>query len=260
MGKGQCFGELALLEHKPRCGCGRGGAPVLVGQSLAAQSGSRPAFRCTSAAPALHQRYACPAQSPAVTPAHRQPLPQHPPTHVPCSAATVRAAADSKVLACTREAFDTHLGSLAEIRNLWRFEALRKVRRRVGGCWWVLAAGRRSVAGHPCNACPCKPSPPSTTALPVPSPLPSPARQVPLLAPLTSQQRLALCSALQVRAVKAGEAVITKGEVGDTFYVIELGTCAVVNDEGVVRVQGEEEGQGVGQGAGQSGGQGMQGG
>lgn len=59
-GKGQCFGELALLRKEPR-------------------------------------------------------------------AATVTAVDLSRVLACTREDFDAHLGSLAEIRNMWRFEALRKV-------------------------------------------------------------------------------------------------------------------------------------
>lgn len=46
----------------------------------------------------------------------------------PCSAATVRATTPAKVLCCTRADFDRHLGSLAEIRNMWRFEALRKVR------------------------------------------------------------------------------------------------------------------------------------
>lgn len=51
-------------------------------------------------------------------------------THLPtclCSAATVRASTPAKVLCCTRADFDHHLGSLAEIRNMWRFEALRKV-------------------------------------------------------------------------------------------------------------------------------------
>ena len=35
--------------------------------------------------------------------------------------------AGARVLACTRADFDQHLGTLAEIRNMWRFEALRKV-------------------------------------------------------------------------------------------------------------------------------------
>ena len=57
---------------------------------------------------------------------------------------------------------------------------------------------------------------------------------MPLLAPLTAQQRLALCEALTTRKVEAGAAVITKGEAGDTFYVIEEGSCVVVGDEGQV--------------------------
>jgi hypothetical protein len=44
----------------------------------------------------------------------------------------VHATTAAKVLVCTRADFDTHLGSLAEIRSMWRFEALRKVGR--AGC------------------------------------------------------------------------------------------------------------------------------
>ena len=42
-------------------------------------------------------------------------------------AANVRAVSDSLVLTCHRNDFQTHLGSLTDIRRLWRFEALRKV-------------------------------------------------------------------------------------------------------------------------------------
>ena len=42
-------------------------------------------------------------------------------------AATVTASIDSRVLFCSKESFERHLGSLSEIRNLWRFETLRKV-------------------------------------------------------------------------------------------------------------------------------------
>ena len=42
-------------------------------------------------------------------------------------AANVRAMSDSLVLTCHRNDFQTHLGSLTDIRRLWRFEALRKV-------------------------------------------------------------------------------------------------------------------------------------
>ena len=59
-GKGQCFGELALLRSEPR-------------------------------------------------------------------AATVTAVHPSRALACTKEVFDAQLGSLYEIRNMWRYEALSKV-------------------------------------------------------------------------------------------------------------------------------------
>ena len=52
-------------------------------------------------------------------------LPLTTPHH--CSAATVRATTPARVLCCTRADFDRHLGSLGEIRNMWRFEALRKV-------------------------------------------------------------------------------------------------------------------------------------
>ena len=58
-----------------------------------------------------------------------------------CSAATVRATTPAKVLCCTRADFDHHLGSLAEIRNMWRFEALRKV----GG---LLASSPMQRARH----------------------------------------------------------------------------------------------------------------
>lgn len=59
--------------------------------------------------------------------------------------------------------------------------------------------------------------------------------QVPLLKPLTAQQRLAVCTAFTPLAVPAGRAVISKGEAADTFYIIEEGSCAVVGDEGQVR-------------------------
>ena len=42
-------------------------------------------------------------------------------------AASVRALTDALVLACHRDDFIQKLGSLAVIRHMWRFEALRKV-------------------------------------------------------------------------------------------------------------------------------------
>ncbi|KAG7671492.1 hypothetical protein Ndes2526B_g09344 [Nannochloris sp. 'desiccata'] len=112
-GKGQCFGELALLKSEPR-------------------------------------------------------------------AATVTALGPSKALACTKDVFDAHLGSLEEIRNVWRFEALSKV---------------------------------------------------PLLTGLSQKQRLALCSAFEAKEFAAGENVVSKGDPGDAFFVIEKGTCSVFADE-----------------------------
>ena len=101
-----------------------------------------------------------------------------------CRAATVTAVTASRVLSCTREVFDAHLGSLDEIRNLWRFEALRKV---------------------------------------------------PLLAGLTAAQRLKLCAAFVPRVIAPGGAVISKGEEGEAFYVVERGACVATGDAGVVR-------------------------
>lgn len=58
-------------------------------------------------------------------------------------AANVRALSDSLVLTCHRDDFQTHLGRLTDIRRLWRFEALRKVRVPVfllllSRCWLAL--------------------------------------------------------------------------------------------------------------------------
>ena len=63
---------------------------------------------------------------------------------------------------------------------------------------------------------------------------PSPPVQVPLLAPLTSRQRLALCTSLSPRAAAAGETLVSKGEAGDTFFLIEEGSCVVVGEDGKV--------------------------
>ena len=42
-------------------------------------------------------------------------------------AASVKALTEGTLLTLTREDFDSLLGSLADIRHLWRFEALRMV-------------------------------------------------------------------------------------------------------------------------------------
>ncbi|GAB4820005.1 hypothetical protein N2152v2_007051 [Parachlorella kessleri] len=95
-------------------------------------------------------------------------------------AATVTATFAAKCMACTRDDFNHHLGSLEDIHNMWRFEALRKV---------------------------------------------------PLLAPLKTQQRLALCRSFRSRSFHSGEAVISKGEQGDSFYIVEKGACVAVGDD-----------------------------
>lgn len=56
------------------------------------------------------------------------PIPLPPNPSLPVRAATVTAITEAKCLVCTRADFDRHLGSLEDIRNMWRFEALRKVR------------------------------------------------------------------------------------------------------------------------------------
>eukprot|EP00887_Chlorella_sp_A99_P000268 scaffold13.g268.t1 len=55
-------------------------------------------------------------------------------------------------------------------------------------------------------------------------------KKVPLLAPLTHQQRLALCKELKSVEVKGGTAVVKRGEEGNTFYVIEKGSCVVLGE------------------------------
>ena len=43
-------------------------------------------------------------------------------------AASVKALTEGTLLTLTREDFDSLLGSLSDIRHMWRFEALRMVR------------------------------------------------------------------------------------------------------------------------------------
>ena len=62
------------------------------------------------------------------------------------------------------------------------------------------------------------------------------AAQVPLLAPLTSTQRSQLCPAMKQIHVPAGTTIVKRGEPGDTFCVIESGTCSVLGDDGLVRL------------------------
>ena len=132
-----------------------------------------------------------------------------------CSAASVNAATAAKALLCTRADFDAHLGSLAEIRNLWRFEALCKVRFRFTA---FLLRGKRGVSGM-CSRCTdsARRSPCPDTHDPVHAACSSvaPCLQVPLLTPLTSQQRLQLCTAFEALRAHAGQPVVTAGDPGE---------------------------------------------
>ena len=58
--------------------------------------------------------------------------------------------------------------------------------------------------------------------------------QVPLLASLNAAQRSDLCTALKPRIFNAGESIVRKGEPGESFYIVESGTCTVLGDSGQV--------------------------
>ena len=66
-------------------------------------------------------------------------------------AASVRALTDALVLACHRDDFIQKLGSLADIRHMWRFEALRKVGPHAGlGGQMGMAAAVPEYPGKLC--------------------------------------------------------------------------------------------------------------
>ena len=58
--------------------------------------------------------------------------------------------------------------------------------------------------------------------------------QVPLFASLSPSQKSQLCTALRPLHVKAGTAVVRAGDAGNTFYVVEAGTCTVHSVQGQV--------------------------
>lgn len=80
--------------------------------------------------------------------------------------------------------------------------------------------------------------------------LPAVPAQVPLLTPLTAQQRLALCTAFASVKAQPGQAVVTQGDAGETFYIIEEGSCVVEGKEGQVGGAGlaGEDSKGLGAG------------
>ena len=61
------------------------------------------------------------------------------------------------------------------------------------------------------------------------------ACQVPLFASLSPSQKSQLCTALRPLHVKAGTAIVRAGDAGNTFYVVEAGTCTVHSTQGKVR-------------------------
>jgi hypothetical protein len=58
--------------------------------------------------------------------------------------------------------------------------------------------------------------------------------QVPLFGPLTPSQRSQLCTALKPLHARAGTLIVQAGDVGNTFYVVEAGTCVVQGASGQV--------------------------
>lgn len=71
-----------------------------------------------------------------------------------------------------------------------------------------------------------------------------PLQRIPMLATLPLPAVEQLARAIEVLEAPAGEAVITEGELGDTFFVIETGEADVVGDGRVVATLGEGEGFG----------------
>ncbi|CAL8467781.1 g7319 [Coccomyxa elongata] len=53
--------------------------------------------------------------------------------------------------------------------------------------------------------------------------------KVPLFSTLTPPQRSQLCTVLKPLHIKAGTAIVQAGNTGNTFYVVEAGTCVVQN-------------------------------
>lgn len=57
---------------------------------------------------------------------------------------------------------------------------------------------------------------------------------MPLFATLSPPQRSQLCTALKPLHVKAGTAIVQAGDTGNTFYIVEAGTCLVQTSAGQV--------------------------
>lgn len=142
----------------------------------------------------------------------------------------MRALTDALVLACHRDDFIQKLGNLADIRHMWRFEALRKVGPHAEGAGQEprSTAGARLIEELASSAA-------LQAALVQQLHQACCWLQVPLLAPLGAAQRSQLCKAFLPQRYAAGSTIVQKGNQGDTFYVIEAGQCTVVNDADQVR-------------------------
>ncbi len=132
----------------------------------------------------------------------------------------MKALTDGALLALHRDDFNAMLGSLTHIRHMWRFEALRKV------C--TIALSLCVPCTYLKSFCSFRSPPPLDMGHPVPG------LQVPLFTSLSPSQKSQLCTALRPLHVKAGTAVVRAGDAGNTFYVVEAGTCTVHSAQGQV--------------------------
>ena len=65
-------------------------------------------------------------------------------------------------------------------------------------------------------------------------------KDVKVLSGLTHQERSKLADALSTEIYHAGDKIVTEGETGDKFYLIESGTCEISKkDEGVIATIGK---------------------
>jgi len=63
--------------------------------------------------------------------------------------------------------------------------------------------------------------------------------KVPLLATMDPYERAQLADALRVETAAEGKTIVTQGEVGDKFYIVEEGACSAQKDGAEVMTYGE---------------------
>jgi len=98
--------------------------------------------------------------------------------------ATVCAKEDATLLSSTRNSFIHYIGHLDELRDVWKFEALRKV---------------------------------------------------PLLEGLTKEQVKGICKQLKTEVYDAGQTIVSYGDIGNAFYIIQNGECEVLSGKSEAR-------------------------